>query len=156
MNTPDIRLAELGITLPVAAEEVAAYEASTRAGSLLWISGQLPMVDDVLLETGKVGNGPDQISPERAAELARVCAINALAAVVQRVGSLDRVRSIPKVLAFVASDPSFTSHSAVVNGFSTLLTDVLGEAGKHARSAIGVASLPLGSPIEIEAIFEIA
>lgn len=154
-RSPEDRLAELGITLPALEDGAAAYEPSTSAGTLLWISGQLPEVDGRLLETGTVGRGPGQISPERAAELARVCAINALATVADRVGTLDRIRSIPKVMAFVASDPSFTEHSAVINGFSTLLTEVLGEAGKHARSAVGVAGLPLGSPVEVEAIFEI-
>jgi enamine deaminase RidA (YjgF/YER057c/UK114 family) len=133
----------------------AAYEPSMRAGTLLWISGQLPEEGGELLERGTVGRGPHQVAPERAAELARVCAINALATVAQRVGSLGRIRSVPKVMAFVACEASFAEHSTVVDGFSTLLTGVLGEAGKHARSAVGVVGLPYSSPLEIEAIFEI-
>jgi enamine deaminase RidA (YjgF/YER057c/UK114 family) len=119
---------------------------------LVWTSGQLPFVDGVLPATGKVGTGAEQVSPERAAELARICALNALAAVKSAVGDLDRVARVVKVVGFVASDPSFTGQPGVVNGASLLLQQVLGDAGVHARSAVGVATLPLDSPVEVELV----
>jgi enamine deaminase RidA (YjgF/YER057c/UK114 family) len=154
VGTATDRLVELGITLPPVHESTASYVSTRRVGSLVWTSGQLPFVNGSLARTGVVGHGVDQVSPAEGAELARTCAVNALAAVAAELGSLDSVKSVVKVLAFVASDRSFFDQSAVVNGFSNLLTEVLGDRGRHARSAIGVASLPMNSPIEVEVIFE--
>ncbi len=149
------RLAELGLSLPPVAPPVAAYVPAVRAGDLVWSSGQLPLVDGLLLERGKVGDGAGLVSPERAKELARVCVLNALAAVAAQVGSLDRVSRIVKVVGFVASDPAFTGQSQVVNGASELLGDVFLSRGVHARSAVGVAVLPLDAPVEIELVAQI-
>ncbi len=146
------RLAELGLSLPAVAKPLAAYVPAVLDGDHVWTSGQLPSVDGALLETGKVGYGPGQVTPERAAELARVCALNALAAVAGVVGDLDRVARVVKVVGFVASDPGFTGQPAVVNGASELSGEVFGEAGRHARSAVGVASLPLDAPVEVEIV----
>ncbi|WP_182112268.1 MULTISPECIES: RidA family protein [unclassified Actinotalea] len=150
------RLAELGLSLPAVAAPVAAYVPAVRSGSLVWTAGQLPFVDGALPVTGKVGEGEGLVPPARAAELARTAALNALAAVAEQAGSLDRVRRVVKVVGFVASDPAFTGQPAVVNGASELLGQVFGEAGKHARSAVGVAVLPLDSPVEIELVVELA
>lgn len=149
MGRVDDRLAELGLTLPEVAAPVASYVPAVRSGDLVWTSGQLPMVSGSLAETGKVGSGEGLVSPERATELARTCALNALAAVRAEVGDLDSVRVV-KVVGFVASDPSFTGQPGVVNGASELFGDVLGERGVHARSAVGVAVLPLDAPVEVE------
>ena len=149
------RLAELGLSLPPVAAPVAAYVPAVRAGDLVWTSGQLPLVDGVLAETGKVGSGAGLVSPERAKELARISVLNALAAVAAQVGSLDRVTRIVKVVGFVASAPDFTGQAQVVNGASELLGDVFAERGAHARSAVGVAVLPLDSPVEIELVAHI-
>jgi enamine deaminase RidA (YjgF/YER057c/UK114 family) len=149
------RLAELGITLPPVAAPVAAYVPAVRTGSYVWTSGQLPFVDGALPATGKVGEGEGLIAPERAAELARAAALNALAAVAEQAGSLDRVKRVVKLVGFVASDPSFTGQPTVVNGASELLGQVFGEAGVHARSAVGVAVLPLDAPVEIELVVEL-
>lgn len=149
MGRVDDRLAELGLTLPEVAVPVASYVPAVRSGDLVWTSGQLPMVSGSLAETGKVGSGEGLVSPERATELARTCALNALAAVRAEVGDLDSVRVV-KVVGFVASDPSFTGQPGVVNGASELFGDVLGERGVHARSAVGVAVLPLDAPVEVE------
>src|SRR5690606_35139854 len=121
-----------------------------RTGDLVWTSGQLPLVDGTLVRTGKVGTaelGPDLVDPTEAAGLARVCALNALAAVAAQIGSLDRVRRVVKVVGFVASHPGFTGQPAVINGASDLLGEVLGDAGRHARSAVGVAVLPMDAPV---------
>ena len=149
------RLAELGLSLPSVAAPVAAYVPAVRAGDLVWTSGQLPLVDGVLAETGKVGSGAGLVSPERAKELARISVLNALAAVAAQVGSLDRVTRIVKVVGFVASAPDFTGQAQVVNGASELLGDVFAERGAHARSAVGVVVLPLDSPVEIELVAHI-
>lgn len=149
------RLSELGITLPPVAAPVAAYVPAVRSGALVWTSGQLPFVDGVLAATGKVGVGEGLVPPEDAAGMARVAALNALAAVAELAGSLDRVRRVVKVVGYVASDPSFTGQPAVVNGASELLGQVFGDAGVHARSAVGVAVLPLGAPVEIELVVEL-
>jgi enamine deaminase RidA (YjgF/YER057c/UK114 family) len=146
------RLADLGLALPAVAAPVAAYVPAVLDGDRVWTSGQLPFVDGALPATGKVGPGPDDIAPERAAELAKVCALNALAAVKSVAGDLDRVVQVVKVVGFVASVPSFTGQPAVVNGASELLKAVLGDAGVHARSAVGVATLPLDSPVEVEMV----
>jgi enamine deaminase RidA (YjgF/YER057c/UK114 family) len=147
-STPSARLAELGITLPAVAPPVAAYVPAVRTGSLVYTSGQLPLVDGSLLATGKVGA---TVSPETAYGCARACALNALAAVDALVG-LDLVVRVVKVVGFVASDPSFTGQPQVVNGASELLGEIFGEP--HARSAIGVAALPLDAPVEVELIVE--
>ncbi len=149
------RLAELGITLPAVAAPVAAYVPAVRSGSLVWTSGQLPFVDGALVATGKVGVGAGLVDPERAKELARVAALNALAAVAEQAGSLDRVRRVVKLVGFVASDAAFTGQPGVVNGASELLGQVFGDAGVHARSAVGVAVLPLDAPVEVELVVEL-
>jgi enamine deaminase RidA (YjgF/YER057c/UK114 family) len=150
--SPLERLEELGITLPPLVAPLAAYVPARRSGSVVYTSGQLPMVDGALPATGKVG---DEVSPEAAAALARIAALNALAAVHALVG-LDSVVGVVKVVGYVASAPDFTGQPAVVNGASTLLGEVFGDAGAHARSAVGVAALPLGAPVEIELIVEVA
>lgn len=157
MSEPSIarRLAELGISLPPVAAPVAAYVPAIRSGSYVWTSGQLPFVDGVLPATGKVGHGEGLVDPELAAELARAAALNALAAVAEQAGSLDRVCRIVKLVGFVASDPAFTGQPKVVNGASELLGQVFGEAGVHARSAVGVAVLPMDAPVEIELVVEL-
>ncbi|HEX2810412.1 MAG TPA: RidA family protein [Kineosporiaceae bacterium] len=152
MSRTEDRLAELGIVLPAVAAPVAAYVPAVLDGDRVWTSGQLPFVDGALAATGKVGEGEGLVPPQDAANLARVAALNALAAVKSVVGDLDRVVRIVKVVGFVASDPSFTGQPGVVNGASLLLAEVLGDAGVHARSAVGVASLPLDAPVEIELV----
>jgi enamine deaminase RidA (YjgF/YER057c/UK114 family) len=146
------RLAELGLALPPVVPPVAAYVPAVRSGSLVWTSGQLPMVDGSLVATGLVGA---DVTPERAKDLARACALNALAAVASVVDLAD-VRRVVKVVGFVASAPGFTGQPGVVNGASELLGEVFGEAGRHARSAVGVAALPLGAPVEVEIVVEVA
>ena len=152
MSVVEQRLAELGIELPLVAAPVAAYVPAVLDGDRVWTSGQLPFVAGELPATGKVGVGPGLVSPEDAAHLARVAALNAIAAVRSVVGDLDRVARIVKVVGFVASDPAFTGQPGVVNGASLLLSEVFGDAGVHARSAVGVAVLPLDSPVEIEVV----
>jgi enamine deaminase RidA (YjgF/YER057c/UK114 family) len=146
------RLTELGLTLPEVVPALAAYVPAVQSGNHVYVSGQLPMVDGKLPVTGKVGA---DVEPERAAELARQCAVNALAAVEALVG-LGRIVKIVKVTGFVASADGFTGQPAVINGASQLFADVLGEIGRHARSAVGVAELPLGAPVEVEVIVEVA
>lgn len=145
------RLAELGIDLPPVAAPVAAYVPAVVSGNYVHTSGQLPFINGELPATGKVGAG---VAAEDAAALAATCAVNALAAVKSVIGDLDRVTRIVKVVGFVASDPSFTGQPGVVNGASELLGKVFGDAGVHARSAVGVAVLPLDSPVEVELIAE--
>lgn len=150
------RLAELGISLPSVAAPAGSYLPARRTGSLVYTSGQLPFVDGRLVVTGKVGAGFDgAVDPDAAKILARTCALNALAAVDGLVG-LDTVTGVVKVVGFVASGPGFTGQPGVVNGASDLLAEVFGEAGRHARSAVGVAELPLDAPVEIELIVEVA
>jgi enamine deaminase RidA (YjgF/YER057c/UK114 family) len=153
MSTIDARLAELDITLPQVVPPVAAYIPALVSGNLVFTSGQLPMVDGVLPATGKVGA---TVSAETAKELARQCALNALAAVGSVIGSLDRVTRIVKVVGFVASDPDFTGQPGVINGASDVLGEIFGDAGVHARSAVGVTVLPLDSPVELELVVEFA
>lgn len=143
------RLAELGLRLPTVAAPAGAYVPAVASGDLVFTAGQLPFVDGVLARTGMLG---EDVSVEDAAGLAASAALNALAALDDLLGGLDRVVRIVKVVGFVASAPGFTQQPAVINGASNLLVDVFGEAGKHARSAVGVAALPLGSPVEIELI----
>jgi enamine deaminase RidA (YjgF/YER057c/UK114 family) len=150
MSSPTARLAELGVTLPAVVPPVAAYVPAVRSGPYVYTSGQLPMVDGALPATGKVGA---DVTPERAKELARTCALNALAAVDALVG-LDAIARVVKVVGFVASAPEFTGQPAVINGASEFLGEVFGDAGRHARSAVGVAVLPMDSPVELELIVE--
>lgn len=144
------RLAELGIQLPDVAAPVAAYVPALLHDGLVHTSGQLPFVAGALPATGKVGEGPGLVAPSDAKEYARVCALNALAAARSVLGSLDRVTRVVKVTGFVASDPSFTGQPGVVNGASELLGELFGDAGAHARAAVGVAVLPLDAPVEVE------
>ena len=153
MSTIDERLAELGITLPVVVPPVAAYIPAVVSGNLVFTSGQLPMVEGVLPATGKLGAA---VSDQEGKELARQCALNALAAVASVIGSLDRVTRIVKVVGFVASDPDFTGQPGVINGASEVLGQIFGDAGVHARSAVGVTVLPLNSPVEVELVVEFA
>jgi enamine deaminase RidA (YjgF/YER057c/UK114 family) len=145
------RLAELGIRLPPVAAPVAAYVPAVRSGRLVFTSGQLPFVDGGLRRTGKVGGSVDA---EDAAHDAKLCALNALAAVDDLVG-LDQVARVVRVVGYVASAEGFTGQPRVVNGASELLGRVFGDAGRHARSAIGVAELPLGAPVEVELTLEL-
>lgn len=151
-----LRLAQLGLTLPQVPAPVASYVPAVRHGDLIWVSGQLPFVDGSLAAVGTVGVGDDLVTPEQAQELARICALNAIAAAASVAGSLDIVRGVLKVVGFVASAPGFTAQPSVINGASTLFGELFGDAGRHARSAVGVAELPLGAPVEIEAVFTIA
>ncbi|HEY2127709.1 MAG TPA: RidA family protein [Streptosporangiaceae bacterium] len=151
-GTPEERLAALGLALPAVAPPQAAYLPAVRTGNYVYTAGQLPTTGGQLMMTGKVGAG---VSLEEAAGLARVCALNALAAVVSVTGSLSAVRRVVKVTGFVASAPDFTGQAQVINGASELLQDVFGEAGRHARSAVGMAVLPLDSPVEVELIAEV-
>jgi enamine deaminase RidA (YjgF/YER057c/UK114 family) len=146
------RLAELGLALPEVVPPVAAYVPALRNGSLVWTSGQLPMVTGQLVATGLVGA---DVTPEDAKDLARTCGLNALAAVAS-VADLDSVVRVVKVVGFVASAPSFYGQPGVVNGASELLGDVFGENGRHARSAVGVAVLPLNAPVEVEIVVEVS
>jgi len=153
MSTIDERLAELGITLPTVVPPVASYIPAVVSGSLVYTSGQLPMIDGALPATGKLGA---EVSDEQGKALARQCALNGLAAVASVIGSLDRVTRIVKVVGFVASDPAFTGQPGVINGASEVLGEIFGDAGVHARSAVGVAVLPLNSPVEVELVVEFA
>jgi enamine deaminase RidA (YjgF/YER057c/UK114 family) len=149
---PEERLAELGLKLPEVPKPAGAYVPALRNGNLVYTSGQLPMVDGALPATGKVGAA---VSAEQAKELAQRCALNALAAVKSVVGDLAKVRRVVKVVGFVASDPGFTAQPGVINGASELLGVVFGDAGVHARSAVGVAVLPLDAPVEVEIVVEV-
>ena len=152
MSGIEARLAELGRALPGVSAPVAAYVPAVRSGSYVFTSGQLPMVDGSLAATGKVGA---EVSAEDAKQLAAVCALNALAAIKAEIGDLDRVRRVVKVVGFVASTPDFTGQPGVVNGASELLGEVFGDKGVHARSAVGVAVLPLDAPVEVELVVEV-
>jgi len=151
MGHIDARLAELGITLPSVATPVAAYVPAMTSGNLLFTAGQLPFVDGTLLATGKVGA---EVSASTATELARVCALNALAAAHSVLGSLDKVTRVVKVNGFVASTPDFIGQPQVLNGASEVLAEIFGDKGLHARAAVGVAVLPLDAPVEVEVILE--
>ncbi len=152
MTTWTGRLAELGIELPEVAKPVAAYVPAVRSGTHVYTSGQLPFVDGALTATGKVGG---ELGPEEAKRHARTCGLNALAAVHALVG-IDSVVRIVKVVGFVASAEGFTGQPAVVNGASELFGEIFGDAGAHARSAVGVAELPLGAPVEVEIVVEVS
>ena len=150
MSAVEDRLAELGLTVPEVAKPVAAYVPAVRDGNLVFTSGQLPMVSGALAQTGKVGTSGGDVSPEDAKKLAQTCALNAIAAVKSVIGDLDKVTRVVKVVGFVASHPSFTGQPGVINGASELLGEAFGDAGVHARSAVGVAVLPLDAPVEVE------
>ncbi|MBI8999629.1 RidA family protein [Corynebacterium sp. CCM 9185] len=145
------RLRELGITLPAVAAPAGSYQPAIRVGDQVWTSGQLPIIDGTLAATGKVGA---DVSVDDAAHLARTCALNALAAVDSLVG-IDNVSRVLKVTGFVASAEGFNAQAAVLNGASDTLAEIFGNAGRHARSAVGVYELPLGSPVEVEIVVEI-
>jgi enamine deaminase RidA (YjgF/YER057c/UK114 family) len=147
------RLAELGIAIPEVVPPVAAYVPAVVTGRYVYTSGQLPMRDGAMIAEGLVGSDVD---PEVAKECARQSAINALAAAQSVIGSLERVTRVVKVVGFVASAPGFTGQPAVINGASELLLDVFGDAGRHARSAVGVAALPINAPVEVEMVLEVA
>lgn len=153
MSTVADRLAELGLVLPAVAKPLAAYVPAVITGNLVYTAGQLPFVDGVLPKTGKFGA---ELTVDDGAALTQQSALNALAAVESVIGSLDRVTRIVKVVAFVASTPDFTAQPAVANGASEILGEIFGDAGIHARSAVGVSSLPIDSPVEVELIVEFA
>ena len=155
MSAVEDRLAVLGLSVPEVATPVAAYVPALQEGDLVFTSGQLPMVDGALAATGKVGEGDGLVGPEQAKDLAQVCALNAIAAVKSVVGDLDSVSRVVKVVGFVASHPDFTGQPGVINGASELLGAAFGEAGVHARSAVGVAALPLDAPVEVEIIVSV-
>ena len=152
MSAVEERLAALGYAVPEVVPPVAAYVPAVRQGDWVFVSGQLPMSDGVMPATGKVGEGPGLVSPEQAKELAAFCALNGIAAVKSVIGDLDKVVRVVKVVGFVAVDPSFFAVPGVVNGASELFGAAFGDAGKHARSAVGVAALPLDAPVEVELI----
>jgi enamine deaminase RidA (YjgF/YER057c/UK114 family) len=153
MSAAAQRLAELGLTLPPVATPQAAYVPAVRSGSYVYVSGQLPFVDGKLQATGKLGAS---VSAEEGAALARICALNGLAAAAAAAGGIDKITRIVKLTGFVASVPEFTGQPTVINGASELLIEVFGESGRHARSAVGLAVLPLDSPVEVELIAEVA
>jgi enamine deaminase RidA (YjgF/YER057c/UK114 family) len=153
MPSPEERLTELGLSVPEVAKPVAAYLPAVRTGNHIYTSGQLPMRSGELITTGKVGAG---VSPEEAYACAQQCALNALAAVGSLVGELSAVVRVVKVVVFVASAPDFTGQAGVANGASELIGQVFADAGRHARSAVGVAVLPLDAPVEVELVVEVS
>jgi enamine deaminase RidA (YjgF/YER057c/UK114 family) len=153
MSLVEQKIAELGLSLPESSKPLAAYIPAVQTGNLVFTSGQLPMRDGQLLRTGKVGK---EVSPEDAKALAETCALNALAAIKTAIGDLDKIQRVVKVVGFVASAPDFTGQPSVVNGASEFLGRVFGDNGIHARSAVGVAVLPLDAPVEVELIVEIS
>ena len=152
-GTPEERLAAMGLPVPTVVPPLAAYVPAVRTGNYVYTSGQLHMVDGAMPATGKVGA---EVSAEQGKELAKFCALNALAAIKAEIGELNRISRVVKVVGFVASAPDFTGQPGVVTGASELLGEDFGEAGVHARSAVGVAALPLDAPVEVELIVEIA
>ncbi|HVX54794.1 RidA family protein [Nocardioides sp.] len=153
MSSPEENLAALGLSVPEVAKPVAVYVPAVRSGTHVYTSGQLPMREGALMATGKVGG---EVTPEEAYECAQQCALNAIAAVKAEIGDLSRVVRVLKVVAFVASTPDFTGQPGVANGASELLGKAFGEAGVHARSAVGVPVLPLDAPVEVEILVEVA
>ena len=151
MAAVEQRLTELGYTLPASSKPLASYIPAVQTGNLVFTSGQLPMIEGSLVQSGKVGA---EVTAERAKELATICALNALAAIKMAIGDLDKVKRVVKVVGFVASAPDFTGQPGVVNGASEFLGEVFHDAGIHARSAVGVAVLPVDAPVEIELIVE--
>jgi len=152
MTAPEERLAALGLTLPPVPRPVAAYVPTVRTGNLVYTAGFLPMVDGAVQVTGLVGR---EVDPDEAKELAKLCALNGLAALKAELSDLGAVRRIVKVVGYVASAPGFTGQPGVINGASELLGEVFGPAGQHARSAVGVAALPLDAPVEVELVVEV-
>ncbi|MEX0427910.1 RidA family protein [Nocardioides sp. DS6] len=152
MPTPEENLAALGLAVPEVVPPVAVYVPAVRSGNHVFTSGQLPMRDGALITTGKVGG---EVSPEEAVECAQQCALNAIAAVKAEIGDLSLVKRVVKVVAFVSSTPDFTGQPGVANGASELLGKAFGDAGVHARSAVGVPALPLDAPVEVEIVVEI-
>ena len=152
MNGPEQRLAELGLSVPEMVRPMAAYVPTVRSGAFVYTAGQLPIVDGALPRTGKLGA---EVSTDQGRELAQQCALNALAAIKAEVGDLASVKRVVKVVGFVASAPEYYDQPEVINGASELLGAVFGEAGKHARSAVGVAVLPRNAPVEVEVIVEV-
>ncbi|MEV4217034.1 RidA family protein [Nonomuraea sp. NPDC049725] len=151
--SPEQKIEELGLTLPEVVAPLAAYVPTVRTGQLVYTSGQVPMVEGKLPQTGKLGV---DLGVDEGREQARICALNAVAALKAEVGELSRVKRIVKAVVFVASAPDFTQQPQVANGASELLAEIFGEAGKHARSAVGVAALPLDAPVEVELIAEVS
>lgn len=152
MSTPEERLAELGLAVPEVAKPVAVYIPAVRTGNYIFTSGQLPMKSGELMVTGKVGG---EVTQDEAVACAQQCALNAIAAVKAEIGDLSLVKRIVKVVAFVASTPDFTGQPVVANGASELFGKVFGDAGVHARSAVGVPVLPLDAPVEVEILVEV-
>ncbi|MCF6466814.1 RidA family protein [Nonomuraea sp. MG754425] len=152
MTSPEQRIEELGFTLPAPVTPVGSYVPAVRTGDLVYTSGQVPMIDGKLHQTGKLGV---DLGVDEGKGQARICVLNALAALKAELGELSRVRRIVKVVVFVASAPGFTEQPQVANGASDLLAEVFGDAGRHARSAVGVAALPLDVPVEVELIAEV-
>lgn len=152
MTSVEQKIKDLGLELPETSKPLAAYIPAVQTGNLVFTSGQLPMISGQLAKTGKVGT---EVSPEEAKELARVCALNALAAIKMVIGDLEKIKRVVKVVGFVSSAPNFSGQPAVINGASEFLGEVLGDRGIHARSAVGVAVLPLDAPVEVELIVEI-
>jgi enamine deaminase RidA (YjgF/YER057c/UK114 family) len=152
VTTPEQRLAELGLSVPEVVAPLAAYAPTARTGSLVFTAGQLPARDGVMLATGKLGA---EVSEEEGYACARQCALNALAAIKAEIGELSAIKRVVKAVVFVASTPEFTAQPKVANGASELLGEVFGDAGKHARSAVGVSVLPLDVPVEVELIVEV-
>ncbi len=152
MSTPEDRLSALGLEVPEVAKPVASYLPAVRTGNYIFTSGQLPMREGQLIATGKVGG---EVTPDEAVECARVCALNAIAAVRAELGDLSSIKRIVKVVAFVASTPDFTGQPGVANGASELFGEVFGDIGRHARSAVGVPVLPLDAPVEVELLVEV-
>jgi enamine deaminase RidA (YjgF/YER057c/UK114 family) len=152
VNGPEQRLAELGLSIPEMVQPMAAYVPTVRSGAFVYTAGQLPIVDGALPRTGKLGA---EVSTDQGRELAQQCALNALAAIKAEVGDLASVKRVVKVVGFVASAPEYYDQPEVINGASELLGAVFGEAGKHARSAVGVAVLPRNAPVEVEVIVEV-
>ena len=151
MSKVEQRLSELGLTLPEVATPAGSYLPAMISGNLVFTAGQIPVIEGKLMATGKLGA---EITVEYGSEIAQRCALNALAAVKSVIGDLDRVQQVVKIVGFVSSVPEFTSQPAVINGASEFLQQVFGDAGKHARSAVGVSVLPLDAPVEIELIVE--
>ncbi len=152
MSTPEQRLEQMGLAVPAVAKPVASYIPAVRSGNHVFTSGQLPMRQGQLITTGKVGG---EVTAEEAVECARVCALNALAAVRAELGELSAIKRIVKVVVFVASTPDFTGQPGVANGASELFGEVFGDIGQHARSAVGVPVLPLDAPVEVELVVEV-
>lgn len=152
MSNPEEKLAAMGLSVPEVVKPLAAYVPAVRSGDYVYTAGQLPMRGGVMMMTGKVGG---EVAPEQAYECAKQCALNALAAAASVVGGVNNIKRIVKAVVFVASTPDFTGQPGVANGASELLGEVFGEAGIHARSAVGVAVLPLDAPVEVELIVEV-